>query len=151
MAGTADSALQRAGGRWRKGVSGNPAGRPVGRPNRGQEFLRELLAGDAERVVQSVVQAAISGDMTAAKLIFDRILPKRSCRPLEGLILPPITTVREAVGAINALANAALQGVISAAEAAELCAVVECSRRVIETAELAARIERLEQRTSDRR
>ncbi len=138
--------MQRANGRWTKGVSGNPAGRPVGRPNRGQAFLRELLAGDAERVVNAVVQAAIGGDMAAAKLIFDRILPKRSCRPLEGLILPPITTVAEAVGAINALASAALQGIISAAEAAELCAVIECSRRVVETAELTARIERLEQR-----
>src|SRR5207302_11121265 len=106
------TAVQRADGRWKKGVSGNPAGRPAGSPNRSQAHLREILAGDAERGVKAVVQAAIGGDMVAAKLVFDRILPRRSCRPLEGLVLPPITTVNEAVGAINAIANATLQGVL---------------------------------------
>ena len=145
------TAVQRADGRWLKGQSGNPAGRPPGSPNRSQAHLRELLAGGAERVVKAVVQAAISGDMAAAKLILDRLLPKRSCRPLDGLVLPPITTVSEAVGAINAVANATLQGIISAAEAAQICAVIEICRRSVETAELAARIERLEQRASAQR
>jgi hypothetical protein len=143
--------IQRADGRWQRGVSGNPGGRPAGSANRGQAYLRELLAGDAERVVRAVVEAAIAGDMRAAGLILDRVLPKRLCRPLEGVVLPPITTVSEAVAAINAVSNATLQGVISTTEAAELCTVIECSRRAIETAELAARIERLEQRAAAQR
>jgi hypothetical protein len=52
---------------------------------------------------------------------------------------------------MNAVTNATLQGVISTAEAMELCAVIECSRRAVETAELAARIERLEQRAAAQR
>jgi hypothetical protein len=145
MAGTA---LQRADGRWRKGQSGNPAGRPAGRPNRSQAYLRELLAGDAEGVIRAVVRAATAGDMVAAKLILDRILPRRSCRPLDGLVLPSITTVADAVAAINVVMNATLRGAVSAGEAGEICGVIEICRRSVETAELAARIERLEQRAS---
>jgi uncharacterized protein DUF5681 len=146
------TAVQRADGRWRKGRSGNPAGRPPGRLNRGHEYLRRLLEGDAECVVQAVITEAKNGNMMAAKLVLDRVLPKRACRPIDGcLTLPVIKTPADACAAMSAIANAALAGVISTSEAADLSAVIEVHRRVIETTDFAGRLERLEQRASTER
>ncbi|MBF0628543.1 MAG: hypothetical protein HQL91_10045 [Magnetococcales bacterium] len=60
-------------GRFRPGKSGNPAGRP-----RGTGFsarLRAELEAHGVEVVESVLNAAKGGDMRAAKLVLERILP----------------------------------------------------------------------------
>nr|AQQ74494.1 hypothetical protein [uncultured bacterium] len=82
--------------------------------------------------------------MAAAKLIVERVLPKRLCRPLDGLVLPPINTVADACDALQAITNAVLAGVLSAEEGTHLSSVIETHRRMIETAEVVARLERLE-------
>ena len=148
MAGTA---LQRANGRWRKGQSGNPAGRAPGRQNRSHAHLRQLLEGEAETVVRAVVAEARAGNMLAAKLVLDRVLPGRVCRPLDGLSLPVIRTVADTCAAITAITNATLAGAITTSEAADLSSVIEVHRRVIETTELTSRLERLELRASTER
>jgi hypothetical protein len=137
-------AIAKATRRWAPGQSGNPRGRPVGSPNRAHAVLRQMLAENAEEVLMVVIQAAKKRDMAAAKLIVDRVLPKRLCRPLDGLVLPPIDTVADACDALRAITNAVLAGVLSAEEGAHLSSVVETHRRMIETAEVVARLERLE-------
>jgi hypothetical protein len=138
------NAIQRADGRWSRGQSGNPAGRPTGIQNRSHAILREMLSENAGVVVMAVIEAAKGGDMAAAKLIVDRVLPKRLCRPLDGLVLPQINSVADACKAMEAITNAVLAGVLSAEEGAHLSAVVETFRRTIEVAEVVARVERLE-------
>jgi len=145
---TSTNVIQKAVGRWTKGHSGNPAGRPVGSPNRAHAMLREILAANAESVLMAVIQAAKEKDMAAAKLIIDRVLPKRLCRPLDGLVLPPIKSVADACQAMQAITNAVLAGVLSAEEGASLSAVIETYRRTIEAAEIVARVERLERYAS---
>jgi hypothetical protein len=138
------TAIQKADGRWRKGQSGNALGRPAGSQNRSHAVLRELLSANAESVLRVVVEAAKDRDMAAAKLILDRAFPKRLCRPLDGLVLPPVNTVADACDALQAITNAVLAGVLSAEEGAHLSSVIETHRRMIETAEVVARLERLE-------
>lgn len=138
------NAIQRANGRWLKGQSGNPSGRPAGSPNRSNATLREMLAANAGDVLMVVIKAAKERDMAAAKLILDRAFPKRFCRPLDGLVLPSINTVADACDSLQAVTNAVLAGVLSAEEGAHLSSVIETHRRMIETAEVVARLERLE-------
>jgi len=57
-------------GRFTKGQSGNPAGRPA----RADE-LRRLLDGDAEEVAAKVLEAAKGGDLRAAELVLARVVP----------------------------------------------------------------------------
>ena len=66
--------------------TGKPRGRPPGSKN-ASTLLREgalkelkgkwsdILAKDTEKVLRAVVQRALDGDMTAAKMVLDRTIP----------------------------------------------------------------------------
>lgn len=82
----------KASGQFERGQSGNPNGRPPGSRNRGFIRLEQNLQQDAQRVVQCIIEAALSGDMCAAKLILDRVLPKTACRPRMEIVLPEFGT-----------------------------------------------------------
>jgi hypothetical protein len=64
---------------WKKGQSGNPAGRKKGSLNKStinarrlaQKFLNEAV----EPVFQKLVEKAKEGEVTAIKLVVERILP----------------------------------------------------------------------------
>src|SRR5437879_1349165 len=65
-------------GRFRPGASGNPGGRPKGASL--GALLREALDADdgtgktrAERLAETLVTAAIGGDVRAIALVFDRV------------------------------------------------------------------------------
>ena len=60
-------------GRWKSGESGNPSGLP---PGSGQlQKLRFALAGDVPEILAALGAAAKAGDVQAARLILERILP----------------------------------------------------------------------------
>ncbi len=61
-------------GRFLKGCpSANPSGRPRGIVDRRTRLLRELTRTPA--LINSVWRKALGGDMTAAKLLLDRLIP----------------------------------------------------------------------------
>lgn len=55
---------------FKKGQSGNPAGRQKGDSHAGK--LRKALENDLPDIIQSVVDAAKGGGMQAARLLLDR-------------------------------------------------------------------------------
>ena len=67
---------------FKKGMSGNPKGRPKGSKNK-STILREamenktdrMLSREVPKVLKVVIDAAIAGDMSAAKMILDRAVP----------------------------------------------------------------------------
>ncbi len=69
-----------------------PVGRPKGAVNKTtifKEVIREgfekTMEKDAQRVINAVVTKAIEGDMQAAKLLLDRILPTTKAIDLDQL------------------------------------------------------------------
>lgn len=58
-------------GTFRKGVSGNP----TGRPRCESVALRAKLAEAAPDVVKAILEAAKRGDIMAAKIVLDRLCP----------------------------------------------------------------------------
>jgi Family of unknown function (DUF5681) len=92
----ADKAAKKQRGRpFLKGVSGNPHGCARGSRHKASLLAERLMEGDAEEVVRAVVAAAKNGDMTAARIIIERLLPpKRTgqfpslCQALHPLVTP---------------------------------------------------------------
>jgi hypothetical protein len=61
--------------RWKKGQSGNPAGRRKGSVSLAAA-LQRLLTKEPEKlesVARTLVDAAIAGDVSAARLLFERL------------------------------------------------------------------------------
>lgn len=57
---------------WAKGVSGNPRGR---RPDAAIAKARVKLARSLPAILDVVIQAALAGDLAAAKLVVERLIP----------------------------------------------------------------------------
>ncbi len=70
--------------RFKKGQSGNPAGRPAGSKNK-LTLLREAVLMDAEelvlrdwtKLVKKTIELADQGDSTCMKILWDRIIPSK--------------------------------------------------------------------------
>ena len=141
------AAKQRRRGRGRpfeRGQSGNPAGKPPGARHRITVLAETLMADDAEAVVRAVVAAAKGGDMTAARLILDRISPPRKGCPVS-FKLPTVETAGDVSKALSALMASLACGELTPDEATAICGVIETKRKGIETQELESRIVALEQ------
>lgn len=70
---------------WKPGQSGNPSGRPASVTRR-LKLLDKLTTDEAlARVWNSVIEAAINGDVAAARVVLDRVLgPTASLGDLDG-------------------------------------------------------------------
>jgi hypothetical protein len=128
---------------------GNP-GRPKGARNKTTLAVEMLFDGEAETLTRKAIELAKAGDITALRLCLDRIVPVRKDRPV-AFALPVLEHASDAVRASGAIAKAVADGDLTPMEAAELSKVVEAYARAIQTTELAARIERLEQAQFQRR
>jgi len=105
-------------GRFSRGRSGNPAGRPRGIPNPAARAAL-LLDGEAEALARKAVDLALAGDPAALRLCLDRVLGPRRGRPV-ALALPPIDSAADLAAALAAVAAAAADGTITAEEALAL-------------------------------
>jgi uncharacterized protein DUF5681 len=129
---------------FKPGQSGNPNGRPKGARNKATIVAETLLDGEADTLTRTAIDLAKGGDTTALRLCIERILPARKDRPVS-FDMPRIETVADSVRAAAAIASAVAEGDLTPSEAGELSKVVDGYTRAVETADLAARLERLEQ------
>ena len=170
----ADVEREATRGRFRKGQSGNPAGRPRGRRDERVLFAQALLDGEAEAIIRACIEKAKAGDPVALKLCIERILPPVRSRPVrldipeaiakvdeeagrDDELLPRLdedeeseeaeeTTTAEAIdGAMAAVVRAMAAGELAPAEALVAAQVVEMRRRTLETVEFERRLTHLEE------
>ena len=124
---------------FQKGQSGNPRGRPRGLVN--QAKLREAIVGDVPDILSALAQKARDGDTAAAKLLLDRVLP--ALKPQEQPISLPLAD--DDLAASGRAVLAAVGGAaVTPDQAAKLLQGLGALARVVETDELAKRVERLE-------
>lgn len=62
------------GGRWQRGQSGNPSGRPKGSLSKRDKIAR-ALDDDGPQVARVVLDAALAGDLQACALVLSRVIP----------------------------------------------------------------------------
>jgi hypothetical protein len=75
--------------KFKKGQSGNPDGRPIGRRNKAtvlvEQIFNEKLFGQdrkADAIIAKTKELAENGDTACIRLCLDRILPVRKDRPV---------------------------------------------------------------------
>ena len=144
MARAAKTVKKQPGRPFKKGKSGNPAGRPQGSRNKATLAIDELLDGEADKLTRKAVELAMEGDTTALRLCLERLCPPRKDRPVS-FDLPTMETPVDAVAAMAALLAAVAQGEVTPGEAQTIAAVIEAQRRVIECEDHERRLRALEE------
>ncbi len=130
-------------GRFRPGVSGNPAGRQTGTRNRATMAIDNLLDGQAEALAQRTIEMALQGDTLAMRLCLERVAPVRRGRPVH-FDLPRIETAADVTMALGSVLKATAAGELTPDEASTLASVFEVKRRTLETVALERRLAALE-------
>jgi len=134
---------------WKPGQSGNPAGRPKGARNKATVAAEALLDGEAEEITRKAIEKAKEGDMVAIRLCMDRFLPPRKDRHV-CFELPKMEKASDAVAASASIVTAVAQGELTPGEAGDLIKIVESYARVLQTADIEARLEQLESAVAGR-
>ena len=126
-----------------KGQSGNPKGKPKGVRHTATQISYALFEGNLHEVLATVLERAKGGDMTACRMIIDKVLPNTKDRSIS-LDLPLISDIGGVGDAQALILKAVAAGEITPNEGERIAAIIEARRRSIETIDLEARIGRLE-------
>jgi hypothetical protein len=101
------------------------------------------LDGEAKAIARKVVEKALEGDMAALRLCLERLLPPRRDRAL-AFELPKIASVNDLAIASSAILEACAAGTLSPGLATEVMSLIAAHGRVLEMAEIEARLVALE-------
>ena len=126
--------------KWKPGQTGNPKGRPPGQSE--ITTLRKSIMNDAPEILAGLVTAAKAGDVQAARLILERVLPP--VKPMEQAIeldLAGDTLTDQGRAVLSAVAA----GALAPAQGSQLIAAIGALARVAEIDELSTRITKLEE------
>ena len=126
-------------GRFKPGQSGNPKGRPPGAGKVAK--LREDLSEHLPEIIAQLVAAAKSGDIQAARLVLDRVMP--AVKPIEApqsIYLPEGSLTQQGRSILAAVAS----GELAPGQGAALIGAVGALARVVEIDEIDRRLTALE-------
>jgi len=101
----------------------NGNGRPAGARNRKHRALEAAARSRALPLLSKVITAAENGDMTAAKIIFDRIWPKPRTAPIQ-CELPKTETPADVRAAMLEVIQRVSRGELTADDGASLVAMM---------------------------
>lgn len=132
---------------FKKGQSGNPKGKPRGAKHKASLMAEMLFENGIEVVCEQVLSQAKEGNMQAAKIILDRLLPPRKDRPIF-FELPLINSANDAVQAGKLICHAVGKGEITPLEAESLSKIIEIQMKNIELSEFQNRLEAVENRVN---
>lgn len=131
-------------GKFQKGQSGNPNGKPKGTKNKATIAAEQLLQGDLNNICRRLIEEALVGNVQAIKLVLDRVLPSNKDRFID-IKLPKLKTSEDAVKAISTIIDAVGDGSITPNEGEAMSRVVNAFLKAIESQEIEKRVSVLEQ------
>lgn len=126
-------------GRWQPGESGNPSGR---RPGSGEVAkLRAAIAEHLPGIVAQLVEAAKAGDVQAARLLLERVIPPvKAAEAAQAVALPGETLTDQGRAFLAAVAA----GELAPGQGAALLGALGTLAKLAEADELERRIAALE-------
>ena len=128
-------------GRWAAGKSGNPRGKTPGSGH--LQKLRASIAADVPAILESLSSSAQAGDVQAARLLLERVLPPMKAVEQALLLrLPKDGTLADHGRAVLA---AVAQGELPPDQGAQMLNSIGVLARIVEAEELVARVAALEQ------
>lgn len=119
-------------------------GRPKGSRNKTTVVAQRLLEEYSEPIVQKCIVDALKGDGPSRRICMERILPAQrdACIRIK---LPRTITAQDVDQAAEQVVQSVAAGRLSPATGEALAHILELRRKAIETGELQARIEKLEE------
>ena len=131
---------QKPPNQWKPGQTGNPKGRPPGVS--AITKLRASIADEVPQILAALITAAKAGDVQAARLILERVLPPvKAIEQAVALQLPEGGTLT-AQG--KAVLSAVAAGTLAPGQGTQLLAAIGTLAKVTEIDELEARLTKLE-------
>jgi hypothetical protein len=130
-------------GRFRPGISGNPAGLPKGFRHPKTVLMQAMLDEDGPAIIRKAIAMARNGNPVALKLILDRLLPPQKSRTVD-IELSPIEGAGDVHTALQVVTRAVASGAISPEEGASIATMIGQHRTTLEVTELARQLEALE-------
>ena len=125
-----------------KGKTGNPSGRP----KKDTANLKPLLAKHGESVLQKVIDAALEDDLTACKLVLDRLYPS-----IKSQAMPVNIPVGETLPETGSnIVTETMLGNVPPDIGASLITALSNQAKLVEYTELSQRLERIEQQLGAR-
>lgn len=131
-------------GRFAKGFAQNPTGRKAGSRNKATEAALALMEGQLGKITQTLINAALGGDLAAIRLVLERLVPPCKEKTLPQLNLPPVTDAASLPKLTAAILGAVADGRITPGEGQSLAALANTHAKNLELAELEQRIAALE-------
>jgi hypothetical protein len=124
--------------KFKPGQSGNPKGSPKAKFS--SEMVKGIIDEALPDIIQVVIDAAIAGDMTAAKILVDKRI--YSVKPVQEPYKIPVTTGTPATMGIEVLDNV-FKGILGTDDASKLFGMLGTQHGITEVAALRAEIKEL--------
>jgi hypothetical protein len=118
-------------GRYRRGSSGNPAGKKPGTRNRATLLKASLNEGEDATIARVVVEKALAGDAVAARFVLERLQPRPRGRAIHLAIPEGESAAGDVVATFNAALKAMAAGEITPDEALAVARFLEGRFRVL--------------------
>jgi hypothetical protein len=142
-----NAARKQRGKPFKKGQSGNPAGKRPGTRNRATQAVQALLDGEVEALTRKAVDLALAGDTTALRLCLERLCPPAREKPISpALPLPNNLTAERLPQALEIIVKAVASGDLLPGEGQTLTGMLNALGKALEIAELEKRVAALESR-----
>ena len=137
------------GGRWRPGVSGNPAGRPRRSQSDASTRAQATLDENADQIMAAAVAKALAGDGPTLRTLVSLLVPPQRARPMV-FEFPQLHEAGDVMKAFDAIAEALACGDLSEPEMKTLVSYLETFLSALNAVDYEARLAALEQRMKEK-
>ena len=135
-------------GQFKKGSSGNPAGRPQGSRNKATLACEQLLDGKSEQLTAKLLEMALEGNIHAMRMCMDRTVPPRKERCIN-LDLRPITSLQDRTLQFEDLTSAVAEGRITPSEGESISNILISQAKTLQLVEFARRLPKIKDEDPD--